>query len=100
MRRYIAAFITALAATLPLLAAHAGPAADYTDAEVRRIDAEAGRITLRHGEIRNLDMPPMTMAFQLRPGTAPAGLKPGDKVRFKAEKEAGGYVVTEIVRAP
>mgnify|MGYP001368725824 CR=1 FL=1 len=58
------------AATLALAAvaamAQGTSATDLTDGEVRRIDQAGGRLTLKHGEIRNLDMPPMTMVFQVR----------------------------------
>ena len=80
--------------------AAAAPEADPTDAEVRRIDAAAGKITLRHGEIKNLDMPPMTMVFQVKEAAMLEGLKAGDKVRFRAVKEGGQYRVTEIKLAP
>ena len=71
-------------------------AADMTDAEVRRVDKDNRKITLKHGEIKNLDMPPMTMVFQLNDAAALDKLKPGDKVRFRASNEAGQYTVTEI----
>lgn len=68
-----------------------------TDAEVRKVDKPKGKITLKHGEIRNIDMPPMTMVFGV---TDPAFLdrvKAGDKVRFTATKDAAGqYIVTGI----
>ena len=78
----------------------AAPAADLTEGEVRRVDRGAGKLTLRHGEIRNLDMPPMTMVFGVRDPAVLAALKPGDKVRFRVVEEGGSYVVTEIQPAP
>lgn len=75
-------------------------AAELTDGEVRKVDREAGKLTLRHGEIRNLDMPPMTMVFEVRDPALLEQLKPGDKVRFRVVDEAGAYVVTEIQPAP
>ena len=84
------------APSAPAASAPAGAAgADFVDGEVRRVDAVGGRITLRHGEIRNLDMPPMTMVFVARPELLQA-LKAGDKVRFRATRRDGGYAVTEI----
>jgi Cu(I)/Ag(I) efflux system periplasmic protein CusF len=71
-----------------------------TDGEVRKIDLEAGKITLKHGEIKNLDMPSMTMVFVVKDKTQLDKLKPGDKVTFAAEKINGSYVVTQIVKAP
>ena len=78
----------------------AAPAAEMTEGEVRKVDRGAGKLTLRHGEIRNLDMPPMTMVFGVRDPAALEALKPGDKVRFRAEAEGGGYVVTDIQPLP
>ncbi|MGD9835614.1 MAG: copper-binding protein, partial [Piscinibacter sp.] len=51
---------------------------------------------LKHGEIRNLDMPPMTMVFTVKDKAMLDPIKPGDKVKFKAAKEGGTYIVTEI----
>ncbi|MFO1193372.1 MAG: copper-binding protein [Rhodoferax sp.] len=72
------------------------PAADMTEAEIRKVDLSARKVTLRHGPIKNLDMPPMTMVFQVRDVKQIEPLKAGDKVRFRAEQQQGTYVVTEI----
>lgn len=74
--------------------------AQDADGEVTRIDKAQGRLTLRHGEIRNLEMPPMTMVFRVRDPKMIDGLAVGDKVRFSAEKIGGHYTVTLIVKAP
>ena len=75
-------------------------AADLADAEVRKVDKGAKKITLKHGPIRNLDMPPMTMVFQVKDPAMLEKVKPGDKVKFAAEKSAGGaYTVTKIEAA-
>ena len=71
-------------------------AADLADGEVRKVDKDAGKLTLKHGEIRNLDMPGMTMVFQVRDPALLDKVKVGDKVKFRAEKAAGVYVVTAI----
>lgn len=67
-----------------------------TDGEVRKVDQANRKITLKHGEIRNLGMPPMAMVFDVRDGALIDKLKAGDKVRFKATYEGGKYIVTEI----
>jgi len=77
----------------------AAPAADQAEGEVRRIDLDGGKITLKHGDIKNLDMPPMTMVFHVDKALLGA-LKVGDKVRFKAVHEAGKYTVTDIQPRP
>jgi len=71
-----------------------------TEGEVRKIDKAQAKITLRHGEIKNLDMPAMTMVFQVRPPALLDKLKAGDKVRFRADKADTGFVVTAIEPAP
>ncbi|MES2069292.1 MAG: copper-binding protein [Pseudomonadota bacterium] len=71
-------------------------AADMTDGEVRKIDKGAGKITLKHGEIKNLDMPGMTMVFRVKDAAMLDQLKAGDKVSFRAEKADGAIVVTDI----
>lgn len=76
--------------------APAAQGGDYTAAEVRKIDTEQGAITLKHEEIKSLDMPGMTMVFRVKDKAMLDAVKAGDKVRFKAAKENGKYMVTEI----
>ena len=77
-------------------AAAAGAAADMTDAEVRKIDVEAGKLSLKHADIKSLDMPAMTMVFVVKDKAMLDKLKAGDKVKFKAINDAGKFTVTEI----
>lgn len=89
--------VVGLAAAWALGPAWAQPAAtDMADGEVRKVDKEAAKLTLKHGEIKSLDMPAMTMVFQVRDKAVLDSLKPGDKVRFKAVNDGGKYTVTEI----
>ncbi|WP_310564515.1 copper-binding protein [Hydrogenophaga sp.] len=84
-------------------AAPSAPAAaelPWTDAHVRRIDTAAGKVSLQHGDIKNLDMPPMTMVFQVRDPASLTGLAVGDPVRFTAEKLLGVYTVLQIEKRP
>ncbi len=69
---------------------------DMADGEVRKLDKENKKITLKHGVIKNLDMPGMTMVFQVKDSALLDNLKAGDKVKFKAEQSGGAIVVTEI----
>ena len=86
---------------LSLAAATAGAqSTDMTDAEVRKVDKDAAKVTLKHGEIKNLDMPPMTMVFHVKDKKMLDTLKAGDKVRFKAVNEAGKYTATDIQVKP
>ncbi len=77
-------------------AAAGATATDLTDAEVRKVDMEGGKITLKHAEIKNLDMPGMTMVFVVKDKAMLDKLKAGDKVKFKAINDAGKFTVTEI----
>lgn len=97
LRRPLIVALTLLAA-MPLMAQPA--ATDMAEGEVRKVDRETKKITIKHGEIRNLDMPPMTMVFQVKDPAMLDKLKPGDKVRFVAEKTPGGYVVTVLQPVP
>jgi len=69
-----------------------------TDGEVRKIDREAGKLTLRHGPILNLEMQGMTMSFRVANPAMLDGLNVGDKVRFVAERVNGTTLVTQIER--
>ena len=77
----------------------ASDTANMTDAEVRKVDKGAKKITLKHAEIKNLEMPAMTMVFQVKDSALLDKVKAGDKVKFKAEKMPSGIVVTEIEMA-
>ena len=70
--------------------------ADMADGEIRKVDVDNKKITIKHGEIKNLDMPGMTMVFQARDPALLGKVKAGDKVRFKAEKDGTAFVVTDI----
>lgn len=105
MRILIAALLAIAPAALALAQAsttgdHAAHhAAALADGEVRKVDRDAKKITLRHGPIGNLDMPPMTMVFQVKDAALLDKVKAGDKVRFSAEKVGGQYTVTGIEAA-
>ena len=90
--------VTQLAqATQPEQAARAAQLdADLAQGEVRKIDHANRKLTIRHGEIRQLDMPPMTMVFQATDPKLLDGLKVGDKVMFAAARSGTAYTVTRI----
>ena len=75
-------------------------AKEMAEAEVRKVDIEAKKVTLKHGPIKSLDMPGMTMVFQVKDTTLLEKLKAGDKIRFSAEQQQGAYVVTGIEPVP
>ena len=71
-------------------------AAPMSDGEVKKIDKDAGKITIKHGPLANLDMPGMTMVFRVKDPTMLDSVKQGDKVKFRAEKAGGALTVTNI----
>jgi Cu/Ag efflux protein CusF len=75
-------------------------AAAMIDGEVRKIDVELGQVTIKHGEIKNLAMPGMTMAYTAKDKALLADLKVGDKIKFTAAKENGKLIVTTIEVQP
>jgi Cu(I)/Ag(I) efflux system protein CusF len=88
-----AAFLlTGLASAQP---APAEPTA-MADGEVRKVDKEARKLTIRHGPLPALDMPPMTMVFGVQDAAMLEQVQVGEKVRFVAEKIEGRFVVTRI----
>ncbi|WP_298934273.1 copper-binding protein [uncultured Ramlibacter sp.] len=74
----------------------AGASAPQSEGEVRKVDLEQGKVTLRHGPLANLDMPAMTMVFTAADPKLLQGLKQGDKVRFTADKKDGAFIVIAI----
>ena len=80
---------------LPQTGAATG-AATMAEAEVRKVDKDAAKITLKHGEIKNLEMPAMTMVFQVKDKAMLDKVKAGDKVRFAADKVGGAFTITQI----
>jgi len=75
------------------------PRAEMTEGEVRRVDKAGGKITLKHGEIKSLDMPPMTMVFGVADKAMLDKVKQGDKVRFRATSQDGRFTVAEMQSA-
>ncbi len=89
-------WITSAALLCAAIAAHA----QAYDGEVRKIEKAQGKITLRHGELKALDMPPMTMVFRVKNTQLLDTLAVGDKVKFDADKIDGAYTVTAIRKTP
>ena len=77
----------------------AASGAALSDGEVRKVDKDAKKITIKHGPLQKLDMPAMTMVFQVRDPAMLDRVKAGDKVKFDAEKIGGAFTVTRIERA-
>ena len=94
MNKFLAALLVAATTTL------AWADVPMTQGEVIKLDKPAGRVTLKHGEIKNMDMPPMTMVFRVRDAKMLDSVAVGDRVRFAVEKINGQYTVTTLSKAP
>ena len=77
-------------------AAAAAPAEALSEGEVRKVDLDAQKITIKHGPLVNLDMPAMTMVFRVTDPAMLQRVKAGDKVKFRAENPGGVLTVTKI----
>lgn len=108
MKTNIPALALAALLALPLFAhatshSHNHAAADTQSAlaegEVRKVDKDAKKLTIRHGPIANLEMPPMTMVFQVQDPAMLDKVRAGDKIRFSADKVGGAYTVTQLEAA-
>ena len=83
--------------SLPHAANHAAGA--LTQGEVRKVDKEARKITIAHEPIQNLEMPAMTMVFQVQDAAMLSQVKVGDRVKFEAQKLGGALTLTRIEQA-
>ena len=79
--------------------AKSAPDAALTTGEIRKVDKDTGKLTIRHGPIQNLDMPAMTMVFQVKNPAMLDQVTTGDKIKFAVEKTGGALVVTHIEAA-
>ena len=69
------------------------PAASMTEGEVKKVDLEAGKVTIKHGPIKHMDMPGMTMVFTAKDKGLLANVKPGDKIQFMVVNEAERWLL-------
>jgi Cu(I)/Ag(I) efflux system protein CusF len=76
--------------------AGAGASSDLSEGEIRKVDKANKKLTIKHGPLKNLDMPGMTMVFAVKDDAMLQSLDIGTKVRFLAEKQNGQVVVTRI----
>jgi Cu(I)/Ag(I) efflux system periplasmic protein CusF len=67
-----------------------------SEGEVKKIDKGTGKLTIKHGELKNLDMPPMTMVFRVKDKAMLEQVKQGDRVRFVAEQIDGKLTVVRL----
>ncbi|MBM3569159.1 MAG: copper-binding protein [Alphaproteobacteria bacterium] len=70
------------------------------EGEVRRIDRDGGKVSIRHGPLAAFDMPPMTMVFRVKEPAMLDRMAPGDKIRFEVAKVDGVYSVLSFEKLP
>lgn len=98
------AFLIAAALALPFpgaalaepSAAAAAAPASLVAGEVKKVDKEAGKMTIKHAPLTNLDMPAMTMVFRVKDAAMLEKVKAGDKINFAAERANGAITVTQL----
>jgi Cu(I)/Ag(I) efflux system protein CusF len=96
-----AAFVMAAIAVSPLSSAlaHEGQDHPVVAGKVTKVDASAGKITIAHDAIPNLQMEAMTMVFKAADPAMLKEVKPGDAIKFMADRVNGELTVTEIETA-
>ena len=109
MKRILGAVFAAMLIAAPIASAHdhgtvkvaaSHGHGEMTEGEVRKVDKEQGKITVKHGEIKNLDMPAMTMVFRVKDKALLDKVHEGEKIKFSAEKIEGNFTITQIEVAP
>lgn len=73
-------------------------AAALSEGEIKKVDRQARRITIKHGPLANLNMPPMTMAFKVSDDSQIDSLNTGDRIKFVAGRQGAAYVVSRVER--
>jgi Cu(I)/Ag(I) efflux system protein CusF len=100
MRRPILVAVSALALSIVFLPRSAIAQAEVLDGQVTKIDESAGKITIKHGPIKKFDMDDgMTMVFRAQDPAMLKAVKPGDKVKFEADRVNGQFTVMKIQKA-
>jgi Cu(I)/Ag(I) efflux system protein CusF len=95
MSKFLLTFIGSLLAAQIGMAMPAF-AEPQVDGEVTKVDESAGKVTVKHGPIAKLDMEPMTMVFRVAQPEMLKAVKPGDKIKFDADRVNGAFTITEM----
>ncbi len=86
---------TLVATTFAFVAA-TSMAAEYTKGTIKKVDADSGKVTVKHEELKNLDMPAMTMVFRAKDDEQLSKLKAGQNIEFVAERVKGKLTLVEV----
>lgn len=87
---------SALLSTAALLFATSVMASEYTKGIVKKVDPKSKKVTIIHEELKNLDMPAMTMVFRTADDTIFESMKAGNEIEFVADRVKGKLTVTEV----
>jgi Cu/Ag efflux protein CusF len=87
-------------ATAAAVAPTAGVVVPETEGEIRKVDAAAQKLTVKHGRIENLGMSPMTMVFRVKDPAFLTQVKPGDKIKMTVERIDGALTIVALQRVP
>lgn len=85
-----------IAAMVAAAGSSAALATEYTKGTVKKVDIKAGKVTIIHEELANLDMPAMTMVFRTVDPAMLEKMNPGDDIEFIADRVKGKLTVTEL----
>jgi Cu/Ag efflux protein CusF len=85
--------------TTPTQATPAPATKDWAQGEIRRVDPANRRLTIKHGDIPSIDMPPMTMVFYVNDAQMLLGFSAGDKIEFQVVPDGKRYLITAIRKA-
>jgi len=100
MHKLVLVVASVLALSTALAPQSAPAQAETVTGQVTKIDESAGKITIRHGPIKKFDMEDgMTMVFRAQDPAMLKTVKPGDKVKFEADRVNGQFTVTRIQKA-
>lgn len=80
-------------------AATSAASVKLTAGEVRKVDLEQGKLTIKHEALENLDMPGMTMVFKATDANLIKDVKQGDKILFRVEKTDAGFMIVRLEQA-
>ena len=102
-RTHLLSLVLVMALSTPLSQVYAGQHDSHhadstamTAGEVKKIDKDTGKVTIKHGPIKNLDMPGMTMVFRANDAAMLDQLKEGDKINFTADKLNGAFTLMQV----
>jgi len=87
-------------AVVLMLSSGVQAAEEWVTGIVRRIDLDQKKITIQHGEIKTLQMPPMRMVFRVHSAELLQGLSAGDKIEFVVIEQSGAYLILKTGKSP